>query len=1126
MGFGYTSSMDFSIAAEELTSASVSRQMQSRTAHRRSSFFVFDPGQAPVPQIQSFASARSLIAVPSAHPSSWIRTTSSNAKKVTRSDVAAAETQQKKVEQAKLWRIRKPMPMALQQHPADPDGLHQGSDDDGGSPSMLFAFSHDTICKPSPLASLRESATRSDICSRIARDLASVPLPEIRSISKPTYGSRRRQSSERKNASNVDGLNYSHREVANAKEDDSCLQSKNCSRLDSLTRTSAGVPSDRHSSRTASLKFETPRLQVPAKFGEEHDDSFRSISPYPTLNEIQHCRSEEMSERTRAAGKASKSGRSLLSVASGESRAKSARSVKRVLRTSPEDKSKGHDDTKHPPGWTQSPPKMTVQAVEQDRRADITLDGHRCRDTMANTVRRLRELRVGEDRDIAGELTIRDLQELEDRGLAERLAEQQQVLDRTRWNLALQEQKIAALEVQLQAERTKTKHCQSMVREHERQIARKSDKSPTVPTLQEKRRTSDVEIFPDRVRTACKTGRLSERELLQAGDSTGTTPQSVTARRTVRLARDTRGRDNQAAVDAPLKHELADHQMERYAEQQVESDAGHCVDVRLVQYSAKKESEATPAAFKDVVNYGLYKIPSVSERYSSALLTSHLHQPVDQSHAERAIVGASREAEGPADVHKMQAKKPIPVERRVPSVRNMQLICNLRMRDSREMAEAIIIQELIELDARRMAERTNEETVVPKQTWQERLTKSERVIPRAEYVLGDTMARTVNERCCSMTSVSAGESRAKRARSTKSVRTGAERVERKRHKSTKLAQANVNAHDSGRRANSPKAEETLELTFFKQAKREWRETAKPNGFSERASMSTICIPEELTSSDRVSSCESPVDVNDSAYKSELKCSGSKDVARAIDTDIGDKSSSMNPKSKKTEETPKQVFTTEKMCELRETAESHRFYERASTLMPLDLSIRYNDDAPGIPKSRSKAESIAPDEMRHCARINRAALRAGTEQSAQNASRPSPTAPGHHVSAVASSSAHPSSSLSSESASSELSNGSDDSPDFSTMFPAIINNIDNDYNLDFAPSTFWPQHEDHSLHTSIHAPITFGTTNESVHASIRGSQSSGFRTVLGSVLSTVLIIDLDQIFDRTDQNRLRILTDPF
>ncbi|KAJ7283441.1 hypothetical protein C8J57DRAFT_1292558 [Mycena rebaudengoi] len=159
------------------------------------------------------------------------------------------------------------------------------------------------------------------------------------------------------------------------------------------------------------------------------------------------------------------------------------------------------------------------------------------------------------------------------------------------------------------------------------------------------------------------------------------------------------------------------------------------------------------------------------------------------------------------------------------------------------------------------------------------------------------------------------------------------------------------------------------------------------------------------------------------------------------------------------------------------------------LMPLDLSIRYNDDAPGIPKSRSKAESIAPDEMRHCARINRAALRAGTEQSAQNASRPSPTAPGHHVSAVASSSAHPSSSLSSESASSELSNGSDDSPDFSTMFPAIINNIDNDYNLDFAPSTFWPQHEDHSLHTSIHAPITFGTTNESVHASISAPDST-------------------------------------
>ncbi|KAJ7266756.1 ankyrin repeat-containing domain protein [Mycena rebaudengoi] len=44
---------------------------------------------------------------------------------------------------------------------------------------------------------------------------------------------------------------------------------------------------------------------------------------------------------------------------------------------------------------------------------------------------------------------------------------------------------------------------------------------------------------------------------------------------------------------------------------------------------------------------------------------------------------------------------------------------------------------------------------------------------------------------------------------------------------------------------------------------------------------------------------------------------------------------------------------------------------------------------------------------------------------------------------------------------------------------------------------------------------------------RGSQSSGFRMVLQSeVLSTVLKIDLDQNFDRTDQNRPRILTDPF
>ncbi|KAJ7292442.1 hypothetical protein C8J57DRAFT_1210218 [Mycena rebaudengoi] len=181
------------------------------------------------------------------------------------------------------------------------------------------------------------------------------------------------------------------------------------------------------------------------------------------------------------------------------------------------------------------------------------------------------------------------------------------------------------------------------------------------------------------------------------------------------------------------------------------------------------------------------------------------------------------------------------------------------------------------------------------------------------------------------------------------------------------------------------------------------------------------------------------------------------------------------------------------------------------LMPLSISIRYNEDAPGIPKSRTKADSIALDEMRHCAWINRAALRAGAQQSAHNTSS-SPVEP-TAVNSDASTSAQPIqadpisalslSSSSSETTHSASSAESEEHPDFTTLFPTIANNIDNNYELDFSPDTFWRQQSAYgrSLHASIHAPslpITFGTTTDSGHASISAPAMDDGEVEMGSV----------------------------
>ncbi|KAJ7266274.1 hypothetical protein C8J57DRAFT_1229675 [Mycena rebaudengoi] len=179
------------------------------------------------------------------------------------------------------------------------------------------------------------------------------------------------------------------------------------------------------------------------------------------------------------------------------------------------------------------------------------------------------------------------------------------------------------------------------------------------------------------------------------------------------------------------------------------------------------------------------------------------------------------------------------------------------------------------------------------------------------------------------------------------------------------------------------------------------------------------------------------------------------------------------------------------------------------LMPLNISIRYNEDAPGVPKSKSRAESIAMDDMRHGARLNRAALHAGAQQAVQNTV--SPSADASKINCDSSTSIHhrePMSAPSSSSSSSETSHSSSSTPSneqstFTALFPTIVSHIDQNYDLDFSPETFWPQQSAYgrSLHASIHAPsppITFGTTNNSVHAAVVAPIVEDGEVEMGSV----------------------------
>ncbi|KAJ7251658.1 hypothetical protein C8J57DRAFT_1238484 [Mycena rebaudengoi] len=121
--------------------------------------------------------------------------------------------------------------------------------------------------------------------------------------------------------------------------------------------------------------------------------------------------------------------------------------------------------------------RQTPISVSSDRSRDkrdrrsraYTDDGQRSRETAQRNVRRLLELRVGEDREIAEELLLHDLQELEDRQLAEQLADQEDGLEQSKRIAAEQQQKIAAVELQLQLEHAKAEQYESQAQANKAQ---------------------------------------------------------------------------------------------------------------------------------------------------------------------------------------------------------------------------------------------------------------------------------------------------------------------------------------------------------------------------------------------------------------------------------------------------------------------------------------------------------------------------------------------------------------------------------------------------------------------------------------------------------------------------------
>jgi hypothetical protein len=201
---------------------------------------------------------------------------------------------------------------------------------------------------------------------------------------------------------------------------------------------------------------------------DKNENLFDSISPYPMLDVIQDYESDDMSDTTRAQRKARKCRHTPTSVSSDKSRDKSGRSGKSVV-VSHDDGRKGGDKVDPQVGWNETTKHLAALAVEQDRLSHSRMeDRQRSWETVQCNLCRLLELRCGEDRVLAEELLLRDLQELEDRRLAEQLEVQSDNLDQSRWMATEQQQKIAAAELQLQVDREKAERYDAVVREQER----------------------------------------------------------------------------------------------------------------------------------------------------------------------------------------------------------------------------------------------------------------------------------------------------------------------------------------------------------------------------------------------------------------------------------------------------------------------------------------------------------------------------------------------------------------------------------------------------------------------------------------------------------------------------------
>ncbi|KAJ7283440.1 hypothetical protein C8J57DRAFT_1676156 [Mycena rebaudengoi] len=359
--------------------------------------------------------------------------------------------------------------------PPDPEGHRRGSVDDGDPPPMptyRSADLHDPIGGLSPLTSLIESTRRSDIRGQNSPFLA--PLPESRPASEPANDSQNTKQSNRKTMSVGSAPSDERRRVTV----ETVTDEEDIYRIRSKDQLSSAVSRARNEAKHSRSGSHTSSRKSGLKEGQDKfENLFETMSIYPTMDVIQDYESDEMSDTTRAKRKAGKRRQTPLSVSSRGGHDKSTRAVKNAA-VSRDDGWRGDDESDSPLGWDDHKKRLAVFALEHDRSSRArTEEGQRSREAAQVNLCRLRDMRVGEDREVAEELLLRDLQELDDRRLAEQLAAQQDRIDHSKRIAAEQQQKIVAAELQLQAERAKAEEYESVVRKQERRAVHQSSKA-------------------------------------------------------------------------------------------------------------------------------------------------------------------------------------------------------------------------------------------------------------------------------------------------------------------------------------------------------------------------------------------------------------------------------------------------------------------------------------------------------------------------------------------------------------------------------------------------------------------------------------------------------------------------